>query len=263
MKPFATFTCGMICAILLMLGLSVCAPLIKTSDVEESTRCVDCEKDNFLEVPLDHFMENVARYNGTHVKDTEPEMRRITRQKLASRTCTYSIDTLKKFICILEKYAGKHGIVSKDLAIKFFYGVYDQKQKVNGEFYGSQHTLYMVPAVYDNSQGVYHEFSAKPLTTGVDSGYKPQDTSRSYLTLRDIAPLAMENPSVKVFMLDATSFDAPTRQAIRSTTSSASAATPGITPTYVWNQGLLCPNNCPVEYTIMNYIDDHYGRLNY
>lgn len=267
LKSGGTLTIG----VLLLFGL---ASNTLQQRPRETTICPTCVKDSFKGVNLDALVRNVARYRGTHLKLVEANMEKWTLdQKRAARTCTYTLDTLKKFICLIETYSKQASINPKDLAIRFAYGVYPKDEKVYNEKYGSLHTLFMIPAKYDSVKNVFVEFDPKA-TAEKDPVYvknlrrldfKP--VYQDFYALADLAPLASRDPSIRFFALDATSMAPPTPTSttrstfsnVRSSTSNAQSSgangqssAPTSTQSaqlrpveYVWNQGMLCPPNCP------------------
>lgn len=217
--------------------------------------CHSCKTDSFLGVPLDTFMKDVGRYRGTHVEDAGIGMARSTNkhEKDMSRACTYSLDTLKKFICLLETYAAKSKIRSKDLAIRFYYGVYPREMRIARQDYGSLHTLFMVPAVYNPKTEVYEDFDAKASAQkryqGKGNGKMEYQFKSGYYTLREMVAQGISDP---IFILDASAI-LPPRGEVRG------LAPP---PAFVMNQGQLCPPNCPDD-SFLSKIDQKYGRTSY
>lgn len=245
----------------LILIVSVSALALFASYVTNENRstriCHDCVKDEFKRVSLHDLIDDVARYRGTHMKDITADMRAHTYQKEPSRSCTYTFDTLKKFMCLVETYSKMAGIEPKDLAIRFVYGVYPKKEPLYGEQYGSLHTLFMIPAVFQPSTGAFVEFDPE-LTAHrpkyLEDKLKARQMKLSYpfYALSDLAPLAMQDTSVRVMVLDATSFHKPSRYATRSGSAASSSSALLTTTSYTWNQGMLCPPNCPAPNLVLS-----------
>jgi hypothetical protein len=121
--------------------------------------CLDYSASHFTGSDLKEVMSYIARYNGTHVPVVEADMRNYGIEKNPSRVCTFPLDTIKKFIYFLEKYSSEKGVSPKDLAIGFYYGVYPKKMLAKtGEDYGSLHTLFMVPATFDQDKKQYIDY---------------------------------------------------------------------------------------------------------
>jgi hypothetical protein len=133
----------------------------RTSPAPSATNqiCLDYSASHFTGANLDTVLSDLARYNGTHVPAVEADMRNNGINKRASRVCTFPLDTLKKFIYFLEKYSSQYRVSPQDLAIGFYYGVYPKKMiSTTGEDYGSLHTLFMVPATFDQDEKRYVDY---------------------------------------------------------------------------------------------------------
>ncbi|HEY0744828.1 MAG TPA: hypothetical protein VGD40_25350 [Chryseosolibacter sp.] len=209
--------------------------------------CHDCTSEAFRRVSLKQLMYDIARYKGTHVKQITPEMAAHTYQESAARSCTYSLDTLKKFICLIETYSKKANIKPQELAIRFFYGVYPKKEIVNDEKYGSLHTLFMIPAVFEPSTGTYVEFdpqmTAEPKKDFLARLSKTQfKSSFPFYALRDLAPYALLDDAIDVLVLDSRAIPKKSKYLRRSSAPESGSFS---VAQYSWNQGMLCPPNCP------------------
>jgi hypothetical protein len=193
--------------------------------------CSSYDQDDIARISLHELMEDAARYRTTHAQPVEETMRRLSLQnKTASRSCYFSLETLKKFLYYVETYSQSHNIQSKDLAINFYYTIYPrEKEMPNGKKYGSLHSLYLVPSKMD-SQGIgYDDFdpiSNKTLTQLTDKDKFAQDSSRNAIINR--------MKQIEIFALA----PQPVLQSMRSPQASADATAP-----LMRNQGGLCP--CP------------------
>ncbi len=97
--------------------------------------CYNCITDDIHGETAAEFADVVARYNTTHASmyneyatgrlrvAVSPSKIELPTFKDA-QSCWYSIDTLKKFICLMEKYAAKSKIKTADLGVRFYYGNY-------------------------------------------------------------------------------------------------------------------------------------------
>jgi hypothetical protein len=99
--------------------------------------CYNCITDDIHGETADEFADVVARYNTTHASNyNDYATGRLSGTSLGSpskielptfkdaQSCWYSIDTLKKFICLMEKYAAKSNIKTADLGVRFYYANY-------------------------------------------------------------------------------------------------------------------------------------------
>lgn len=99
--------------------------------------CYNCITDDIHGETAAEFADVVARYNTTHAsKYNDYATGRLSGTSLGSpsrielptfqdaQSCWYSVDTLKKFICLMEKYAAKSKIKSSDLGVRFYYANY-------------------------------------------------------------------------------------------------------------------------------------------
>jgi hypothetical protein len=83
---------------------------------------------------------NQARYPGTEAKD--------------ARSIWFPLDTIKAYICTIEKYSSLIGLPSSKLGVNMFYCVYDEKHKQNS----GRHTIYMTPTFDDaNNNHIYFD----------------------------------------------------------------------------------------------------------
>lgn len=184
----------------------------------ENQICMNFSAEPFSGSNLDSVRSDLSRYIGTHELAVEAQMRLNGINKRASRSCTFPLDTIKKFIYYLEKHASKHNVRSTDLAIGFHYGVYPKKMITpNGQDYGSLHTLFLIPAKYDPVTQNY--FNYDPINN--------KDLSYYY---------------------DVKAWNAIILRIYESITSRAimvSPSTPPIQEPMAKNQGGLCPPRCP------------------
>lgn len=231
MKLINTFISGFVFA-------SICFGLIYSCDTGTETPPTP-PKDNFKLVPVADFIQDVARYNGTHVKEVATGLRSSTNAMNPSRACVYTLDTLRKFMDFIEYYSDQSKVKGR-LGIRFFYGVYPMSQSIHGQEYGSLHTLFMVPVFYDSAAQVFIEFDPK---SSADSTFANDGIPYPY-RIQDIANL--RKPGASVFMLDASAvvFNYPI---VRFVSDDIIAL----------NQGQLCPPNCPTN-SLLEYVDSKY-----
>jgi hypothetical protein len=135
-----------------------------TSTVQRGIVCTDCTNDKFYGVTIEDFMKNVARYKSTHydVINKDPYMARNNFED--ARSCWFSLDTLKKLICLIETYTAQlKGVGNPDslgLGLRFYYAVYPQDTALAPQAaYISHHTLIMVPTY--NTKGENIDFDPR------------------------------------------------------------------------------------------------------
>jgi hypothetical protein len=198
--------------------------------------CVDCTTDSFYGLTLSEFMKGVARYRKTHwdLINSDPYMLSVQSGGLKdARACWYSIDTLKKFICLIEKYSSGLGLTSDKLGIRFYYATYPYKGTWN-QSYLSHHTLFMVPTYRDDST---------KYKDNID--FDPRFDVQAKKGVLPMSQIGSKNGSVQILVLDGgTANSTPPRTATK-------------------NQGQLCPPTCPTSSSIttnnmMQYIDQTY-----
>jgi hypothetical protein len=210
--------------------------------------CSSYEQDDIARISLHELMEDAARYRTTHAQPVEETMGRLSLQnKTASRSCYFSLETLKKFLYYVETYSQSHNIQTKDLAINFYYTIYPkEKEMPNGKKYGSLHSLYLVPSKMD-SQGVgYDDFdpiSNRTLTQLANKDKFTQDNNTNTIIDR--------LKRIEIFALA----PQPALQLMSSPQSSAAAAAP-----LMRNQGGLCP--CPPK-NVFGDIDAIYPTVTF
>jgi hypothetical protein len=199
--------------------------------------CHDCEHENFEGVPIANFMKDVARYNNTHVRNIRPDL--ASEGINPSRACWFSLDVIKRFVCLIESEAEKQNLSKDDLGIRFYYAVYPNRHTVDGNEYGKLHTLYMVPTMHQENENV-------------DIGLLPQvysdiDTLKTTHTLWDLSKI---DSNIKVLILHTSSVkDIP--------------SIGGRPPALIQNQGQLCPPTCPLSLNFLPVIDAAYSSENY
>jgi hypothetical protein len=195
--------------------------------------CYTCKQDEFYGLTVDEFMEGVARYKNTHANLVNADPYMMSNKLEASRSCWYSIDTLKKFICLIEQYSKKVDVKPEDLGIRFYYAVYPSTGPVlNGSNYKSLHTLFMVPTV-TGADSIPVDFDPR-YSAGVRDGGKEdaQDTGK-----RDTKQ-SPKDPKAKYYTI--TQLDKNVKLLMLESETAASATTTSMAK----NQGQLCPPTC-------------------
>jgi hypothetical protein len=110
------------------------------------TMSYDCSSDTIYGLRVSEFMYNIARYKTTHYDSVNSENYMHRNGLEDARSCCYPLDSLKKFICLIEKYSSRLStpIPHDSLGVRFYYSVYDSICKWNPP-YKSEHTLFLVP----------------------------------------------------------------------------------------------------------------------
>jgi hypothetical protein len=214
MKPFLSL--GVLLSLFLTLSCRHC-PATVVQD------CYHCDTDAFYGLTAEDYREGLQRYRRERADVIDDSV--LKGIKSDARSCWYSIDTLKKFICLMEKYASRLHIPADSLGIRFHYAVYPGVFPQNPE-YSRLHTIFMVATCRSNE--VNRDFDPRYL----DSLYGPQPPGLDSL-LQAGDPRFLP-PGVRLFELDYVS-------------ANHSDATG--TSVMAKNQGQLCPNypNCPTD----------------
>lgn len=135
--------------------------------------CYNCQVDDIHGETAEEFADVTARYRSTHwALYNEFAKNQLSTVNIPTanykqdaefadaRSCWFSADTIKKFLCLVEKYASELNIPSSNLGMRFYYANYGKENAFNGE-YGYRHTLYIVPTVYDEKAGSFIDFEAR------------------------------------------------------------------------------------------------------
>jgi hypothetical protein len=141
---------------------------------QEYNSCYDCTVDDLHGETDEEFAIVTARYRTTHQELFNKFAKGIldnsvypnTGTKIGTdsfqdaRSCWFSADTLKKFICLMEKYAAKIGVPPSRLGLRFYYAVYptdyDRDQK-----FSDRHTLYITATEDKYNTGIYEDFDPR------------------------------------------------------------------------------------------------------
>ncbi|HEY9009091.1 hypothetical protein [Ohtaekwangia sp.] len=235
-------------ASLIMMGtllfLLACKP-----DPAVVVNCYNCKQDKFYGLTVEEFMKGVARYGDTHAALVNAAPFMTVDSLKASRSCWYSIDTLKKFICLIEEYSRQVDVKPEELGIRFYYAVYPANGPMhNGQNYKSLHTLFMVPTVQQKGDAVPVDFdprySAKYFS---ESGAVKSDVADSndvkkekYDQKQDQGKVDQKETDGKLTYIPLLKMPKTEKPLVLDLTSANAAATSGM----VKNQGLLCPPTC-------------------
>jgi len=211
--------------------------------------CINCPYDDFYGLPVDTFMRGIARYRSFHWKIISPRMRKSggvdgDPEFQDARACWYPIDTLKKFICLIEKYADTIGIKSPQLGIRFYYAVYANDRTAYGN-YRRHHTLFMVPTYHSNEPDDNIDFDPR-YNVAVQRRLPAMRRGTSSHWPDSIRPISLagmyaQNPHAPVLSLSG--LITPRHGNLSSTQVKDGLSSSAVT--MAKNQGQLCPPNCP------------------
>lgn len=210
----------------------------------------------YVEVPIDEFFKDVARYRVTHAEVVGPNMPGQARDK-ASRMFLYSVNVLEDFISLVKKYGKNSGIKPDDLAIRFYYGVYPRGQIIKGQDYSSLHTLFMVPNVWSEKEQRFIDTHISQLARDVKlnrSDFKKDPNQ--FIARYYIENIYRANNEATMFMLDASAVRYTGKDSVYRKAAFIPSFMPP--PPVVINQGQLCPPNCPTL-SLLNEIDRIYA----
>jgi hypothetical protein len=185
--------------------------------------CSDCRRTETYGHTMEEFLEVTREYREKRWKLINAQLPGMTDKKdsVDSRAIWFSLDSLKKFICTIEKYSEQLHIKPENLGIRMYYAVY----KKNPDFQ-NLHTLFMVPTITANNENaVPQDFD--PRSSVLDRNeIKSRD---SLITFVDLARY-------------------PTKVAL---IFSREAEASGL----IKNNGGLCPPKCPPPTNTLNAID--------
>lgn len=223
--------------LLILLSIQHCTPT--TPPPFQSV--ADCYADPSYGIPATEFMEGVARYRQVHQGVVNTNNNNVYGLSFEdARSFWYPLDTLKKFICLIERYSDSLHIPADSLGVRIYYSVYPNKVGQNpATSEVCHHTLFFVPTRTDPSTGQAFDFD-------------PRQNGKVYVNMIDTA-VARANPA----------YYSSLRLLILGKTTAQLAATAGtnLTPLSS-NEGQLCPPNCPNSSTL-SLIDQIYPTIAY
>jgi len=187
------------------------------------------------------FLKGLARYRALQLSASNDKLRPLTNENFQdSRSCWYSLDTLRKFMCLIEKYARMDSAFdpsTSDLGIRFYYATYPVTEqqtmllkidsatppKVIPVSVGLHHTLFMVPTHHDKESDLDLDVF-QPMTVRGSEIVAPANK---------ISPATLYHPDWQVMMKSASARLLIMGQTIGFPSSK--------------NQGSACPPNCPTD----------------
>jgi hypothetical protein len=105
------------------------------------------------------FKNVVKRYkeNSWTAINNSMNQQRNSLDFLDARCIWFSLDSVKQFICTIEKYSRQLHLETKDLGIRLYYGQYPS----NRNYYADQHTIFMMPTFSLDGTGEAIDFDPR------------------------------------------------------------------------------------------------------
>lgn len=218
--------------LVLMLGLTKCNNELPSSGT--TTLPENCTGVTGMEA--NSFLEGLARYKKNQLSAINDRLSSTMNNRFEdARSCWYSIDKLKKFICLIEEnskpFFGDKGL--PNLGIRFYYATYpniEQQEVVQANGVkenvpvGMHHTLFMVPTAYNRETDVNVDlFLPINFRSGISN---PNDTA--LLALPKLEGYLKTSTTLLVLGKEKNTILGPS----------------------VTNQGMLCPPTCPFSAAI-------------
>jgi hypothetical protein len=136
--------------------------------------CYNCSVDDLHGETDAEFSTVTARYKTTHQElfnnfakgvlnnSLYPNTGTIVTDKAFkdARSCWFHADTLKKFMCLTERYSGQLGIPSSKLGVRFYYAVYPDHYYRDITL-SNRHTLYLTATQDMDNDGIYNDFDPR------------------------------------------------------------------------------------------------------
>jgi hypothetical protein len=223
-------------------------PLSKEDNPEV---CVSCEDETKGE-EIEHFRNVLENYrkniwdsinNNTIFNQPTKGMNHTGLQPIYNSTdarCIwFSLETIKQFICTIEKNNARLNDPAQNLGIRFYYAVYESDY-AKDPLKRNRHTLFMVPT-YSNGSGAEIDFDPRATADRQnDPGFSKtyQGGKVTYVNLLN------ENKPGNFLML-AEGQSNPNKRSSNLVTSTTST-----TSSMVKNNGEICPTNCPTLNTL-------------
>lgn len=185
--------------------------------------CTDCRETETYGHTMEEFLEVTREYRDKRWRIINAQLPTMTENHdtVDARAIWFSLDSLKNFICTIEKYAEQLHIKPEDLGVRMYYAVY----KHDSEYQGL-HTLFMVPTFSEaGSKDQEQDFDPRASVL-----YREQLKSRdSIITFADLSKF----PNQRALIL----------------------ARQKENMSLVRNNGELCPPKCPPPQNTINAID--------
>lgn len=159
-----------------------------------------------------------------------------------ARSIWFSLETIKQFICTIEKNNARLSHPATDLGIRFYYAVYEDTFHLAAK--KNQHTLFMVPT-YKNGNGSEVDFD--PRDTYIRQVVSPSEYKGAFLNKMVTVPELLSSNFIARRMLILSeaqpSPNMPSTYLVQQSGGVGGA-------TFSKNNGELCPTNCPNPSTL-------------
>lgn len=223
--------------------------------------CVECAEETHGQT-IGHFRNVIKNYRtniwdvvntNTHFNTPTSGLDGISLKSVYkstdARCIWFSLESIKQFICTIEKNNAKLKEPAENMGVRFYYAVYENDESVEDKK-RNRHTLFMVPTFRDDS-GTEIDFDPRATAqrqNGADFKLLYQNGKVTF------ANLLNENSPAPFLMLS----DGEPNPSKRSTELIKAAAASSTTepPSLIKNNGEICPTNCPVINTL-EIIDQH------
>jgi hypothetical protein len=219
---------------------TVFIPKLDSNEVKDSTLvCINCDKETIGQ-PMDHFRRVLQNYRtqiwdsinqntifntatkGLPYASLEPQY-----SKTDARCIWFSLNTLKQFICTVEKNSANLTIPSSDLGVRFYYAVYENDYEDENK--RNRHTLFMVPTC-KSEKGAAMDFDPRETYA---RRINPEFKGRYKDKILSFSDLLNEGGTKNILTLGENESSSPDPEA-----------------KMVKNNGELCPDNCPTVNTL-------------
>jgi hypothetical protein len=208
------------------------------------TSCYNCDTDVFRGLTVQQYQTGIDWYDSVRWQVINRSGKLVAANPVDSMSCWYSLETLKRYICLIERYSDSLNISPDKLGIRFHYAVYkDPVVMEYGRNYTNLHTLFLTPTMLIDSSDVDFD----PRYTDV---HLTAATLRSMTVDSMLQHLAIQRLDRSVMPLVIPYFNPKTGLAAPSTFAAtgaafATATTSGGVTVMGQNQGQLCPPTCP------------------
>lgn len=147
--------------------------------------CYNCATDDLHFQTPAQFADAIVRYEKTSKHLYEQYRRGMGQNAQGSispninaaftdaQSCWFAADTLKKFICLMEKYSKQKGIEVSKLGVRFYYGNYAINASTyppHNPAYENMHTLFLVPTVDTLLKGGRVNLDFDPKSSALNAG---------------------------------------------------------------------------------------------
>ena len=210
--------------------------------------CVECETETDGQT-FNHFKNVVQNYR-TKIWDSINNTTRFVQPTLGksyndltkmynntdARCIWFPLETIKKFVCTIEKYNKQLITPQTNLGIRLYYGVYEDDYEEDKEKQG-RHTLFMLPT-YAADGGPQTDFDPR------ETYFQQQNLNGNFKEIMNYVNILQRTPTAslksKKFLMvgGADKVYDPVSKSTMTTTASS-------TTSLIQNTGEICPKNCP------------------